>query len=337
MQSIPAKGDHEVKGDGSSVIQKSLPYRSSCYRSRPSQEKGVRFLPKVLILIVENHSRQGNKLWYTDQDYDQFYMECAVSATKLDNHIRLNPKKFSRIGLESWTKLGFQRQQQNRVETVKTVLDEQFAQWDDGVDDVETIAELYQASARHAQMVANTRALILQRETQRIYAKAIQKDPELFGCLQPSSYMAAIRSLTVMTADTQSQRSHRSARIHIDSLSQRSNRTTTPDSLSQRSNRTVGNSSSKRSHRTINDSTSQRSHRSTGDSSSQQQSPHRTRVPSVAAFQSPRQSPFTKKEQQRRAILRRRAASKSPKGVTAQLKKKRRDDSAPSSDTSEQD
>ena len=160
-------------------------------------------------------------LWYAMEEYDIFNDQCEESAEKMESGIRLNPKKYSSHGLESWTTQGFRRQTKNRTESLYVVLDEQFAQWDDGLDDIETIAELYGARSQHAQMVAVTRGLILEREVLGFLAQAVLDSPSLFANLkwiEGSPLCEKIRSL--------SRSSSSSCRSSMSASTKRSSRST---------------------------------------------------------------------------------------------------------------
>ncbi len=163
----------------------------------------VRFVPKVIIYHVQSclnlRSEDGGALWYLPKEYQLFSEQCEASAKKIQSGIRLNPKKHIPHGLEAWTKAGFQKRSRNRKQSVHVVLDEQCAQWDDGVEDRDSIAELYKARCQHAEMCAVTRGLVLEREVQKLQAEAVLESPLLFSSLllksnKTSPYMEKIRS-----------------------------------------------------------------------------------------------------------------------------------------------
>ena len=166
------------------------------------KSSSVQFSQDVIVRPIPSHqdleAREWNLLWYTPEDYISFTDQCEVSAQKLDEKdLRFHSKRRgSSYGLESWTKDGFRKSLKNRKDSVHVVLEEQYAQWDDGQQDGESIAELYSARCQHVKMVALTRGLMLEREVQKLQAKAMLESPRLFSSLnlkQLSPYIEKMR------------------------------------------------------------------------------------------------------------------------------------------------
>ncbi len=92
-----------------------------------------------------------------------------MTLAKIESGDRLRDKQYSAIGLEGWTKDGDRKWRRNRIESLDVVLDEQFAQWKDGIEDFDTIAELYIARSEHCQMVTITRDLVMSEKCKSIW------------------------------------------------------------------------------------------------------------------------------------------------------------------------
>ena len=103
-------------------------------------------------------------VWYDDVDYQGFRKHCELSVEEIEKGKTLKDKKHSALGLDGWTKKGYEKRERHRIDSIDAVMDEQFAQWDDGKDDFDSIADLYKHKTEHPQMVANTKGLIIERE-----------------------------------------------------------------------------------------------------------------------------------------------------------------------------
>jgi hypothetical protein len=138
---------------------------------RFAQMEEVYEVPTVKDFSLE----ETQAMWYDTKEYDIFNDECEMALAKIESGIHLRDKKYSSIGLEGWTKDGERKRRRNRVESLDVVLDEQFAQWKDGIEDFDTIAELYIARSEHCQMVAVTRGLVMEREVQEYLATTMDQ------------------------------------------------------------------------------------------------------------------------------------------------------------------
>lgn len=160
-------------------------------------------------------AHEWSRVWYAPEDYRNFNNQCEVSARKLDVSIRLHARRQSpSYGLETWTKDGFRKCLRNRKEAVHVVLEEQFAQWSDGLDDSDSIAELYSARCQHVEMVALTRGLMLEREVQKLQAKAMLESPQLFATLSLNQLSPYIEKMKLLTRSQQ----YSSSQCHDDDL-----------------------------------------------------------------------------------------------------------------------
>jgi hypothetical protein len=117
---------------------------------------------------------ESQVLWWDAEDYDGIMNQCEVTVAKMENGESINDKNYSAAGLESWTKEGFQKRERHKEGAIDIVLDEQFAQWDDGADDEDSIAELYRARSFDAKMVAMTKGLVMEREVQEYLVSTME-------------------------------------------------------------------------------------------------------------------------------------------------------------------
>ena len=107
-----------------------------------------------------------NEIWYDPSDYDRMMDHCEKTVDLMEEGKRFKEKKLTALGLEHWTRTGYKKRQRNKYGGIDSVLNEQFAQWEEGVDDEESISELYQASAADSKMAAAANGLKLEREVQ---------------------------------------------------------------------------------------------------------------------------------------------------------------------------
>ena len=105
-----------------------------------------------------------NEIWYDPSDYDRMMDHCEKTVDLMEEGKRFKEKKLTTLGLEHWTRTGYKKRQRNKYGGIDSVLNEQFAQWEEGVDDEESISELYQASAADSKMAAAANGLKLERE-----------------------------------------------------------------------------------------------------------------------------------------------------------------------------
>ena len=136
------------------------------------------------------------------------------------------------------------------MDSLKVVLDEQLAQWDDGMEDEEGLAELYMARAKHARMVALTRGLKIEREAQEIHAQMLVESPffysSLAGLKQQSLY---IERVLLLSRSKSSSATATSATATTSPLRQRSSKTRsrhTSPSRKQKVKRTSSSTSESR-------------------------------------------------------------------------------------------
>ena len=148
--------DYEVDDDDESDHD-SLQSNQTSIRFAQTEPE-VRHIP----MIDEMPPEVIQAVWWDDEDYSNFRKHCELSVEEIEKGKKLKDKKHSAVGLEGWTKKGYRIRERNRIDSIDAVMDEQFAQWDDGCDDHDSIAELYKAKTEHPQMVAVTKGLIME-------------------------------------------------------------------------------------------------------------------------------------------------------------------------------
>jgi len=156
--------------------------------TKKTERKKVQFNPRARLTRIrtrQSYSREEKKrLWYQEEEYKTFADQCQLIIADMEKNIVCKMKAgvcldisnhhavkdpsraISTVGLEHYTQQGNFLRRRNRSEARAVVLDEQDAQWEEGIDDHDTIAELYRARSAHAKMVAHTRGLRLERVVQ---------------------------------------------------------------------------------------------------------------------------------------------------------------------------
>eukprot|EP00934_Nitzschia_sp_Nitz4_P009312 Nitzschia sp. Nitz4//scaffold109_size72162//37708//38739//NITZ4_005848-RA/size72162-processed-gene-0.13-mRNA-1//1//CDS//3329532769//9302//frame0 len=198
--------DLDSCGDGDSVQKTSI----------------VQFSLLVKVCHIDHindfSSEDIENLWYAPEDYEVFNDQCEVYAQQLEIEMRWNPKTYKarhrEHGLEAWTREGCLTRRRNRFESLDVVLDEQIAQWNEGVDDDESIAELYKARSQHAQMVALTRGLALEREVKTLVAATRRQFPGLFPKKKSSKKHSSKSSSSPTASSPTPKRGSSSSRSH---------------------------------------------------------------------------------------------------------------------------
>jgi hypothetical protein len=181
--------------------------------------------------------KESQVLWWDAEEYDDMIDQCELTIAKMENGelVKDKDKNYSAVGLESWTKEGFQRRQRHQEEAIDVVLEEQFAQWGDGVDDEETIAEFYGARSSHCKMVAMTKGLAMEREVQEYlmltmedYDSVSTRSTRSARSLLSSSSLLSMRSGSseVSTKSTKSSKSNKSSKLSKSTKSKSSDAST---------------------------------------------------------------------------------------------------------------
>jgi hypothetical protein len=113
--------------------------------------------------------------WYASAEYEKFMEHCERTVDLMEQGECLKEEHTSSLGLEHWTKAGYKRRQRRKFAGLESVLNEQWAQWHDGMDDLDSVAQLYEASSTHAKMIATTTGLRLEREVQTYLADILDE------------------------------------------------------------------------------------------------------------------------------------------------------------------
>lgn len=220
--------------------------------SRPS----VRFAQQIEIFELPHLDNQSKgdieKLWYVSEEYAVFNYDCLRSARKLEKASKTQLKKLNPYGLEAWTRHGLRRRLTSRIESVDTVLDEQFAQWDDQVEDQESIAEMYRSRSQHAKMIAVTRGLMLEREVHGDLVRTVSSFPGLFETLSRSErslYSVRSKLSRPLTSEGKMAPKNKKSTKKSESVSPRQSQKTpqSPQSASTRSLDSLSSQSPKKS------------------------------------------------------------------------------------------
>jgi hypothetical protein len=113
--------------------------------------------------------------WYASTEYEKFMEHCERTVELMEQGECLKEENRSTLGLEHWTKAGYKRRQRRKFAGLESVLNEQWAQWHDGIDDLDSVAQLYEASSTHAKMIATTTGLQLEREVRAYLADILDE------------------------------------------------------------------------------------------------------------------------------------------------------------------
>jgi hypothetical protein len=138
---------------------------------------------EVVEIDCEYTTDETDAMWFNSDDYASFLEQCEAKAAQMVTQdgsccpIQLRDL----IGLEAWTKEGYKKRQRQRLGSIDVVLDEQFAQWDNGGENPDAIAELYAAASAESRVVASTKALHLENDVKG-YLEATRKSAD--GCIK---------------------------------------------------------------------------------------------------------------------------------------------------------
>jgi len=138
-------------------------------------------------------------LWFRSEEYSSFLDQCEAKAKEITEKYQQKQKASGEgndddgdnvtsswdpmeyvklrdfIGLEAWTKEGYKLRQKLRLNAIDKVLDEQFAQWDDGKEDPEKISEVYVSAAEESKSIAAAKALHLERDVKGYLESTLEK------------------------------------------------------------------------------------------------------------------------------------------------------------------
>jgi hypothetical protein len=121
--------------------------------------KRVRFSEKNR--IYETLSRMNytieecNASWLSREDSRKIRRQCKKEIKKISDGNQFKDKKLCARGLEGHTWIGSISTEQNRTLAVNAVLGEQSTQWEEGIFDEDTIAEVYYRASSSCQLWAS--------------------------------------------------------------------------------------------------------------------------------------------------------------------------------------
>jgi hypothetical protein len=156
---------------------------------------------EVVEIDCEYSPDETEAMWFNSDDYASFLEECENMAAAMiieqqdGTRIACPIQLRDLIGLEAWTKEGYKKRQKLRIRSIDAVLDEQFAQWDDGVENPDSIAKLYLAATDESKDVAATKARNVEQDIQSYVLDESTSRLEAFRPNKSSRSMSAM-SLT---------------------------------------------------------------------------------------------------------------------------------------------
>jgi hypothetical protein len=93
--------------------------------------------------------------WWSHEDNQNISRQCQKEIKEIDDGETFEAKKYCSRGLEGHTRIGSVSKVQTRALAMNAVFDEQFMQWEEGVFDEDTIAEVYCRASSICQLWAS--------------------------------------------------------------------------------------------------------------------------------------------------------------------------------------
>lgn len=119
----------------------------SFYASIPPTVKSVCFASHVEIFFVERIDDftpdEIAAVWYDNSDFERIKQEIKTMVNFMEIGTQLPSNKESTRGLEHRTRVGAWSKFQHKKTAYSAVLDEQDNQWKNGINDCDTIAQIY--------------------------------------------------------------------------------------------------------------------------------------------------------------------------------------------------
>lgn len=118
------------------------------------------------VLHINDYTKHEiSRSWYKRDDYDKMVALARKTAEKVEERTRELGRKIDKAvkkkieyrGLEAWTSMGAAKVKILKESAVEAVWNEQSRQWDEGINDVDRIREVYQVVSRGAQQTAQDR------------------------------------------------------------------------------------------------------------------------------------------------------------------------------------
>ena len=149
----------KLKIDGKLFKKSSNRSAKSSSTDATTLEKCVRFekrhRSRKTLSIKDYTPDEVRATWYTSEDVLRRSRKYRKEIRKMNEGGKLKDKKYCSRGLEGHTHAGFDLKKRARIFSINAVLDEQLAQWDEGVFDEDAIAAIYIRGSSSCQMWAN--------------------------------------------------------------------------------------------------------------------------------------------------------------------------------------
>jgi hypothetical protein len=141
-------------------------YSEGSVTSTASTVKTGTHVVKLVRFSEKNHSRktlsrmnytheESEASWLSREDGEKISRQCHKEIKKIDDGKKFTDKKYCARGLEGKTRFGSIAKEQNRALAISAVLNEQWTQWEEGIFDEDTIAELYYSASSSCQLWAS--------------------------------------------------------------------------------------------------------------------------------------------------------------------------------------
>jgi hypothetical protein len=104
--------------------------------------------------------------WYTAEGNERIHRHCGKEISRLNEGIELKDRKYCSRGLEGHTTVGAATKKKIKMLAINAVLDEQLIQWEAGVFDEDSIAEIYCKISYNCQQEATIVGCRDHRETE---------------------------------------------------------------------------------------------------------------------------------------------------------------------------
>ena len=136
VKSSPKSFEHD---DNSTAVTEPIDYSL--------EMRCVRFDTSVTVRttksIFDYTKEEREDCWYTSEEYDQIKQSMDKQIRKLNRGEKLKDKKYCSRGLECFEEEAYALRQEYKSLALQAVLDEQYCQFEEGVNDEHTIAAAY--------------------------------------------------------------------------------------------------------------------------------------------------------------------------------------------------
>jgi hypothetical protein len=140
-------------------------------RVRFSEINRVRYTLSRMNYTVE----ECNASWLSREDGRKIWRQCEKEIKKINDGKKFKDTKFCARGLEGHTWIGSFSKEQNRTLAVNAVLGEQSTQWEEGIFEEYTIAEVYYRASSSCQLWASLIGRHDHRAAKKIHGSSYKK------------------------------------------------------------------------------------------------------------------------------------------------------------------